>query len=175
MCPAHRGRRRFLAAGCAQARVFRLAGLASTALLLAPTLAPARALGHERPALRAAALKAPARLRLDHPAAVSVTVVNRGAKTVRRVAVRLSVGPIPDPGFKITWATAKSGPLRPGAARSFRFHVTISSRFDKDHTDKVSGQTVSFYGPGAYVLEACTGPTLATDEACRESHTITAS
>jgi hypothetical protein len=131
--------------------------------------------GPEKTTLRVVALKAPARLRLDHPATVSVTVANRGPKTARRVALRLSVGPIPDPGFKITWATARGGALKPGASRSFTFHVTISSRFDRDHTDKVSGQTVSFYGAGDYVLEACTGPTLSTDEACRESRTITAS
>jgi hypothetical protein len=94
---------------------------------------------------------------------------------VLSVAAKLSLGPIPDPGFKITWATARSGPLKPGASRTFVFRIKISSRFDKDHTKKISGQTLSFYGAGTYMLEACTGLAPSSDEGCRDSHTITAS
>jgi hypothetical protein len=126
----------------------------------------------EKTTLRVVGLKAPIKFRLDHATAVTVTVANRGKKTVRRLAVRLSVGPLPDPGFKISWTTARSGALKPGASRSFTFQIKISSRFDKDHTKKANGQIVSFYGAGNYVLEACTGPTLTSDDACRESHTI---
>ena len=129
----------------------------------------------EKTKLRVVALKAPTRVKLDHPFTVSVTVTNRGPKTVRTVAVRVSVGPLPDPGFKIKWASARSGPLKAGASRSFSFQITISARYDKEHTDKVSGQTLSFYGAGNYVIEACTGPTVSSDEGCRETPTITAS
>lgn len=129
----------------------------------------------EKTGLRVVALRSPFKLRLDRSTPVSVTVANRGRKTARSVAVRLSVGPIPDPGFKITWATARSGALKPGASRTFAFRVKILSRFDKDHTKKVSGQIVSFYGAGTYALEACTGLVATSDEGCRESHTITVS
>jgi hypothetical protein len=146
---------------------------ASAASLVERASAAARA-APEKTTLRVVALTSPARLRLDRSAPVSVTVANRGRKTVRRVAVKLSLGPIPDPGFKITWATARSGALKPGASRTFAFRIKISSRFDKDHTKKVSGQTISFYGAGTYMLEACTGLAPRSDEGCRESHTITA-
>ena len=139
---------------------------------------PARAspvAGPEKTTLRVVTFKAPTRLNLDHPATVSVTVANRGAKAVPAVAVRISVGPLPDPGFKISWATARSGPLKPGASRSFTFQIKIASRFDKDHTDKKNGQILSFYGAGSYVIEACAGPTLTSDDACRESPIVTAS
>jgi hypothetical protein len=157
-----------------------LAVAGSVAAATAPSLvegaraSPTTRFASEKTTLRVVALKSPVRLRLDQSAPVSVTVANRGRKTVRSVAVRLSLGPIPDPGFKITWATARSGALKPGASRSFTFHIKISSRFDKDHIRKVSGQTISFYGAGNYVLEACTGLALSSDEGCRESHTITA-
>jgi hypothetical protein len=128
----------------------------------------------EKTTLRVAALKTPARLGLDNAITVSVRVTNRGSKTVPTVAVRLSVGPLPDPGFKISWATARRGALKPGGSMNFSFQIKISSRFDKEHTDKVSGQILSFYGAGNYVIEACTGLTLASDDACRESPTITA-
>ena len=126
----------------------------------------------EKTTLRVATLKVPNRFTLDHRATISLTVTNHGSKTAPTVAVRLSVGVLPDPGFKISWATARTGALKGGASRSFTLHVTISSRYDKDHTDKVSGQTLSFYGAGTYVIEACTGPTLASDDACRESPAI---
>ena len=127
----------------------------------------------EKTTLSVVTLKTPARLTLDHPATISLTVKNRGSKTVPAVAVRLSVGLLPDPGFKISWATARTAALTAGASRSFTFHVTISSRYDKEHTDKVTGQTLSFYGAGTYVIEACTGPTLTADDACRDSPALT--
>ena len=102
-------------------------------------------------------------------------MTNRGTKTAPTVAVKVSIGPLPDPGFKIKWASTRSGPLKAGASRSFSFQITISSRYDKEHTDKVSGQTLSFYGAGNYVIEACTGPIVSSDEGCRETPTITAS
>jgi hypothetical protein len=152
-----------LAAACAFSLVLALPAQAT------PTATP------EKTTLRVVALKAPTRLKLDHLVTVSVTVKNRGTKTVPTVAVRLSVGPLPDPGFKISWATTRSPALKPGASRNFTFHIKISSRFDKEHTDKVSGQILSFYGAGNYVIEACTGPTLTSDDACRETPTIRAS
>jgi hypothetical protein len=177
------GRRRGGVSGSRRGRavVVALAAVASAAAVYAASLGAARpahaapAAASEKTTLRVTALRAPTRLMLDRAVTVSLTVTNRGAKTAPTVAVRLSIGPIPDPGFKISWATARTGPLKPGRSRNFTFHIKISSRFDKDHTDKVSGQIVSFYGAGNYVLEACTGPTLTSDDACRDSHTITAS
>ena len=147
---------------------------ATTALLFASAASAATPPAPAKTTLRVVALKAPIRVTLDRAVPVSVTVTNRGKKTVPAVALRLSVGLLPDPGFKITWATARSGPLKPGASRTFAFRIKIASRHDRDHTEKVSGQTLSFYGAGTYVIEACPGRTPSTDEACRESRTITA-
>ena len=152
-----------------------LAVASAASLGLVPPSRAGSGAAPEKTKLRIVTLKAPARVKLDHPFTVSVGVVNRGTKTVPTVAVRVSIGPIPDPGFKIRWASTSSGPLKPGASRSFSFRITISSRYDKGHTDKVSGQTLSFYGAGSYVIEACTGPAVSSDEACRETPTITAS
>lgn len=149
------------------------AAIAASLVLAVPALAGPTA-APEKTKLRVVALNAPTRVKLDHPFTVSVRVTNRGSRTVPTVAVRVSIGPLPDPGFKIKWASARGGPLRAGASRNFSFPITISSRYDKEHTDKVSGQTLSFYGAGNYVIEACTGPTLSSDEACRETPTITA-
>jgi hypothetical protein len=148
--------------------------VAATLAVAVPALAAGGAAA-EKTTLRVVALTTPTRITLDHPIPVSVRVKNRGSRTAATVAVRVSVGPLPDPGFKISWATARSGPLKPGASQSFAFKITISSRYDKEHTDKVSGQTLSFYGAGNYVIEACTGPTLSSDDACRESPAIRAS
>jgi hypothetical protein len=150
------------------------AGATAASLMLSVPLLAMSVATPEKTTLRVVALKTPTTLRLDHAVTISVRVANRGSKTVPTVAVRLSLGPLPDPGFKISWGTARTGALKPGGSRTVSFLIKISSRFDKEHTDKVSGQTLSFYGAGNYVIEACTGPTLTSDDACRESPTITA-
>jgi hypothetical protein len=166
-------RRHAIVVPLAAAAMFAAATVASLVVAV-PSLAGS-ATAPERTKLQVVALNAPTRVKLDHPFTVSGRVTNRGPKTVPTVAVRVSVGPLPDPGFKIKWASARSGALKPAASRNFSFPITISARYDKEHTDKVSGQTFSFYGAGNYVIEACPGLAVSSGEGCRETPTITAS
>jgi hypothetical protein len=172
---SHRRCRRGLLPRVGGLRALAFAAAVAAAVLAWSPAEAARTVAPEKTTLRISALDAPTRFRLDHPLTVVVTVTNRGLKTVPRGSVRLSLGPVPDPGFKITWATAALRPLGPGSSRRFPFRVTISSRFDKSHADRVGGQIFSFYGVGNYVLEACAGRTPTSDEACRESRMIAAS